>query len=86
MVGGTIYKVQRALHGSQRLYAKRLGSDGSWEMVPGMIRNLRQSDRMTLEAAKAYGDLYGRCVRCQADLTDEASIARGLGPVCATKI
>lgn len=86
VVGGTIYKVQRALHGSQRLYAKRLESDGSWEMIPGMIRNLTQADRMTLEAAKAYGDLYGRCVRCQADLTDEASIARGLGPVCAGKV
>lgn len=86
VVGGTIYKVQRAVHGSGRLYAKRLEEDGTWEIIPGMIRNLSQADRMTLEAAKAYGALYGRCVRCQADLTDEKSIAAGIGPICATKV
>lgn len=85
VVNGVIYKVKRAIYGSRRLYAVALRGQ-EWAMEPGMVNNLRPEDRMTLEAAKAYGDLYGRCVRCQADLTDEASIARGLGPVCATKI
>lgn len=84
-LNGTIYKVKAALHGSGRLYAVAY-RDGSWEMEPGVVRQLTQADRMTLEAAAAYGHLYGRCVRCQTVLTDEKSIAAGIGPVCATKL
>lgn len=51
----------------------------------GMIRKLNSSHRMTLEQAKEYGALYGVCCRCAAPLTDEKSIAAGIGPVCATK-
>jgi len=84
-VNGVIYKVKVALHGSGRRYATAY-RDGSWELAPSMVNNLRPADRMTLEAAKAYGALYGRCVRCQTALTDEKSIAAGIGPVCATKL
>lgn len=84
-LNGTIYKVKVALHGSGRLYAVAY-RDGSWELEPGMVRQLTQADRMTLEAAKAYGALYGRCVRCQRPLTDEASIARGMGLTCSGKL
>jgi hypothetical protein len=38
---------------------------------------------MSLEEAKAFGRLYGVCVRCGATLTDEQSIEAGIGPVCA---
>ncbi len=41
---------------------------------------------MTLEQAQEFGKLYGVCCRCAADLTDEDSIARGMGPVCAGKM
>jgi hypothetical protein len=84
-LNGVIYKVKKALHGSGRLYAVAY-RDGSWEMEPGMVRQLTQDDRMTLEAAAAYGHLYGRCVRCQTALTDEKSISLGIGPVCRTKL
>lgn len=82
---GVIYKVQRAIHGSGRLYAKEL-VEGRFVMAAGAIKLLSQADRMTTEEAAAWGALYGRCIRCQADLTDEDSIARGMGLVCATKI
>lgn len=36
-----------------------------------------------LNAAIAYGKKYGKCSVCARTLTDEASIARGIGPVCA---
>jgi hypothetical protein len=36
-----------------------------------------------LNAAIAYGKRYGKCSVCARTLTDEASIARGIGPVCA---
>ena len=35
--------------------------------------------------AKAHGDLVGNCMFCSKDLTVQDSIARGYGPVCASK-
>lgn len=90
---GTIYKVQQARQGSGRLYAKRLVLDeqpdgshkGRFVYAAGAVHNLRPGWRLTLEAAAAFGRLYGVCAACAADLTDETSIARGLGPICAGK-
>lgn len=83
-LGDRIFKVQRAIHGSGHLYAKELVS-GGFTYASGMIRKLNSSHRMTLEQAKEYGSLYGVCCRCAAPLTDEKSIAAGIGPYCATK-
>lgn len=83
-----IYKVQRAVHGSGNLYAKRLvqrGENWSFEYAPGAVRNLSNETRMTLDEARAFGALYGTCCACGRTLTDEASIAAGIGPVCANK-
>lgn len=38
------------------------------------------------EAMAAYGRLTGTCGRCSRPLEDEVSVARGIGPVCATKM
>lgn len=87
---GTIWKVQRAVHGSGLLYAKRLdvepGRTGTFTYEPGAIRRLRPEHRMTLEDAKAFGKLYGVCCQCGRTLTDEQSIADGIGPVCAGRL
>ena len=84
---GTIYKVQRAVHGSGRLYAKRLvvtgGLEGEFVMAPGAYSRIDPAWRMSLAEAAAFGSLYGFCVRCGRTLTDEISIANGIGPVCA---
>ncbi len=40
----------------------------------------------TLEQAKAYGRKTGRCMVCGRKLTHPASIAAGIGPVCAGKL
>jgi hypothetical protein len=37
------------------------------------------------EAAERYGKTTGECSCCGRELTDPASIAAGIGPVCATK-
>jgi hypothetical protein len=90
---GQIYKVQAALHGSGKPYAKRLetetvdGPEGPqtdvwFEFAPGAIRTLRPEHKMSLEAAKAFGALYGICCVCATALTDEVSIAEGIGPIC----
>lgn len=98
---GTIYKVQKAVHGSGYLYAKKLvkteqtfdmqrgfkGKDGwAFEYAPGIIYKLRPEHRMTLEEAKEFGALYGTCCVCGRTLTRESSIEAGIGPVCAGKV
>lgn len=84
---GKTYKVQRALaQGSGNLYAKVFdGGTKKFVYAPGMVRKLTEKDRMDREQAKAFGDLYGICCRCGRVLTDDDSIARGMGSKCATK-
>ena len=87
LVGETVYKVQLA--GSGHLYAKRLvrnGDEWSWGYAAGALGLIaREGRKMSLEEAEAFGKLYGVCCRCGATLTDETSIERGIGPVCASK-
>ena len=87
--GGVIFKVQKAVHGSGRLYAKALVEDGNggwtFEYAPGAIKNLSAATRLTLEEAKRFGVLYGTCCVCGRTLTNEESIAAGIGPICAGK-
>lgn len=90
---GVIYKVQRAVHGSGHLYAKRLhvrrlddGEAEVWfEMEPGAVTTLRPEWKMTTTQAVKFGRLYGVCVRCGRTLTNEISIELGIGPICAGK-
>jgi hypothetical protein len=85
---GSTWKVQYARTGTGRLYAKRLDVEtGTFEYTPGGITVLRRigSRPMTEEEASGYGMLYGRCVVCGRTLTDEGSIAAGIGPICAEK-
>lgn len=86
MADGTIAKVQRAVNGSGNLYAKRLvveADHGSFVYEPGLIRKLAAADKMSLDEAAEFGRLYGWCVVCGRTLTDERSIAAGIGPVCS---
>jgi hypothetical protein len=89
-VDDVIYKVQKAVHGSGRMYAKQLVIDGPgsahFEIAPGAIHEITSEHRMSLEEAVSYGQLYGVCVRCGATLTDETSIEAGIGPICAGKL
>lgn len=92
-----IFKVQTAKHGSGLPYAKELQTlpvdDGNGPVgyattfvyEQGLIRTLRPEWKMTLAEAMAYGTLYGNCCVCGATLTDETSIANGIGPVCARR-
>lgn len=83
---GDVLKVQTAVHGSGRKYAKILiKATGKFEYRPGLIRSLSAHHKMTLEQAKEYGALYGMCCNCGKTLTNEDSIEAGIGPVCAKK-
>jgi hypothetical protein len=80
---GGYAKVQRAVHGSGKLYAKVWSAaTESWEYTPGLIGKLNPAALLSLEEAGEFGHLYGRCIACSRTLTDEESIRDGIGPVC----
>lgn len=55
----------------------------SFEYAQGAIKELSETTKMTLEQAKEWGVLYGTCCVCGRTLTNEDSIAAGIGPICA---
>jgi hypothetical protein len=91
-----IYKVYRGQSG--RMLAKVLVVDvhgdaahgiqgeAHFEYVGMANRFVKSDQRMTLEQAKGYGAIYGVCCVCSATLTDETSIAAGIGPVCGKRV
>jgi len=85
VVDGEPWKVQWNRERTRK-YAKRL-VERDWEYVPGGLGIVaRKGEPMTLEVAQQYGKLYGVCAICGRTLTDEKSIADGIGPVCANNI
>lgn len=80
-----VYKVQVAHHGSGKKYAKELDTgSGRWEYAGRKpLHRMSEDTLMTREQAERFGALYGMCGVCGATLTDEDSIERGIGPVCA---
>lgn len=65
------------------LAGKQTPMDVEFVFVRGGIFKIDDSWKMTLEEAKAFGALYGTCCVCGRTLTDEKSIAAGIGPKCA---
>jgi hypothetical protein len=59
--------------------------DARFEYAAGALQRLRPEWKMTRDEAKAFGALYGTCCVCGRTLTDEQSIADGIGPVCGSK-
>lgn len=84
VLNADIYKVQTSPE-TGRTYAKKLSKYGSFDYAPGMVGKLAKAEKLTLELAKQYGKLYGMCVVCGRTLTDEQSIAAGIGPICSSK-
>lgn len=93
-VGDTIYKVYKAVHGSGKMCAKELvviefedaEADVAFEYRGLAERFVTATDRMSLEDAKKFGAIYGVCCVCATTLTDEKSIAEGIGPVCGKRV
>lgn len=85
LMNDSFFKVVRSPQ-SGNLYAKQY-IDGVWEYASGAVYQLKKADaqQLTLEDAKKFGSIYGTCIVCGRTLTDEGSIAAGIGPVCAAK-
>lgn len=91
---GDIFKVYKAVHGSGKMCAKvlhithpfgDLQASVEFEYVGLAAKHVTADQRMTIEEAKEFGAIYGVCCVCGATLTDEGSIAAGIGPVCSGK-
>lgn len=83
---GEVYQVRPAKADLDRHYALYVGNlfDGSVanEYAKGMAYRLKDSERMTADEAKRYGDGTGRCAWCGYRLTSPESIRLGIGPQC----
>lgn len=72
---------------SRKPYAMVLHvASGTFEYTPGVVRQLKASDRLTVEEAARMGREAHRCMICGKSLTNSVSIERGIGPVCAGKL
>lgn len=80
---GQVYKVKIS-QSSNRPYAMRL-EGSSWEYAAGVAHKLTEEHKLTLEEAKKYGQETGVCCVCGRTLTNENSIAEGIGPWCSGK-
>lgn len=83
---GTIaiaYTTQNGHIGIRRLVVHEDGT-GSLEYWKGGVSIVRASGTLlTQEEASSLGKLYGFCVCCGRDLSEDTSLAVGYGPVCA---
>jgi hypothetical protein len=81
-----IYRLYKS-RSSDNMYAKILAvdTDGKrhWAYAKGVYWRLRVKHRLTEEEARDFGQQFGVCVNCLADLTRGESIRRGYGPKCA---
>ena len=86
---GTMWKVKKSKT-AERLYAKRMNvktRDGEtkidYEYVPGAVYRITDDDQMSLADAKIFGADHGVCCNCGRKLTNEVSVAEGIGPICS---
>lgn len=67
-------------------YAKVLKRDEDhwrWEYERGLAYEVADLTPITIEQAREFGRLHGRCLRCLRPLTDPASVEKSMGPVCS---
>jgi len=81
---GAMFRVQKS-QDSGRRYAKLLLPSGGWGYERGAIFTLRADERLTLAELEAWGLSTGVCALCGRLLSTAESVARGIGPVCASR-
>lgn len=94
VVDGNVYKVQIAVQGSGKPYAKKLDFEtGKFEYDGPAIYNVNFGAKMTQEEAQEIAKKYrsnvqleSYCFICGIPLTDETSMDRGIGPICWGKL
>lgn len=84
---GAVYRVYRGQQ-SGRLLAKLWNADAdAFEYAGTAARVIPTNAReMTVEELQGFGQATGTCAVCMRHLTDDTSVARGIGPVCWSKL
>lgn len=81
----TVAEVVKSAAG--RMYAKVLNrSTWRFDYAPGVVTHLKPQDRLTLSQAAAMGKEWHHCGICGRELTNDDSIDRGIGPICARRL
>lgn len=80
---------------AQRAFLGRVRRDGAWAPSTNLARLGIDGDALLAllarlaadpkAVAQEHGRLTGQCSFCQRALTDERSVAMGIGPICAEK-
>jgi hypothetical protein len=78
-----MFRVQTSEEG--RNYAKLLLPAGGWGYEKGAIYTLKAEERLTLAQLEEWGISTGVCAICSRLLSTAESVARGIGPVCASR-
>lgn len=89
----TVWFVRPAANNAGHTYAMtKTALDTRWAFQRGGMATLANSISigsivpLTVEQAGSLGHECGHCVICGRFLNDPESVARGIGPVCATKL
>lgn len=84
-----IFKVYLTRSGIKAMKTFLEAEDETWSWVylgrADKHFKVDEMEPMPLERAKEFGRVNGQCCKCGALLTDETSIAEGIGPVCAQR-
>jgi hypothetical protein len=84
-VDDAIYKIYRTTE-TNEIVAKQL-VEGVFEYLGKKpLKFITAEHRMTLDEAKEYGRITNTCCVCSRRLTNETSVAEGIGPVCAGRV
>lgn len=69
--------------------------DGTWRIKPrfewvyqnghSRVKQLQAGWKATQEQIKQWGDIWGHCLKCHAELTVQKSIDQGMGDTCYKK-
>jgi hypothetical protein len=79
-------ETEEGRYGLQPKYLGKVTPTGMDSRLPDEVKSvLTEAATDPLTAAIRYGKVSGECSCCGRELTDPQSIARGIGPICATK-
>ncbi len=81
---GAMFRVQTSRDSGNR-YAKLLLVGGGWGYEKGAIYTLKADERLSVAELSAWGLTTGVCAICGKLLSTAESVARGIGPVCASR-
>lgn len=90
---GNVYRVYKSQYPPHHWMCKLLDIESAreggsrWTSVRGIVAKLRPEHEMTAEQSVRFEELYGItvCTRCGAELENDDSRARRMGPTCAAK-